>query len=67
MLRPDGQAWIYDVRAVLGRVASDAPRRGLDVGLKPLGVPRSVTGLARYGAVLAGRLIARLTITAGGR
>ena len=31
VLRPDGQAWIYDVRAVLGRVASDAPRCGLDV------------------------------------
>ena len=67
VLRPGGQAWIYDVRAVLGRVASDAPRRGLDVGLKPLGVPASVTGLARYGAVLAGRFMARLTITAGGR
>ena len=67
VLRPDGEAWIYDVRAVLGRVASDAPRRGLDVSLKPLGVPASVTGLARYGAVLAGRFMARLTITAGGR
>jgi len=55
-----------DVRAVLDRVASGAPGSGLDVGLKPLGIPASVTGLGRYAAVLAGRLLARLTITAGG-
>jgi SAM-dependent methyltransferase len=67
VLRPGGRAWIYDVRAVLDRVASGAPGSGLDVGLKPLGIPASVTGLGRYAAVLAGRLLARLTITAGGR
>jgi SAM-dependent methyltransferase len=64
VLRSGGQAWIYDVRAVLRRVASNAPHRGVDVGLEPLGVPSSLTGLARYAGAFAGLLMARLTVTA---
>lgn len=67
VLRPGGQAWIYDVRAVLRRVASNAPRPGVDVGLESLAAPSSVAGLGRYAAAFASLLMARLTITAGGR
>jgi ubiquinone/menaquinone biosynthesis C-methylase UbiE len=64
VMRPGGQAWIYDVGRVLNRVASNAPRHGIDLALEPLVVQSRRSGLARYGAVLAGRLMARLTVTA---
>jgi ubiquinone/menaquinone biosynthesis C-methylase UbiE len=64
VLCPGSQAWIYDLRAVLRRVASNAQRHRIDAALAPLGVGSLGSGPARYAAVLAGRLMARLTVTA---
>jgi ubiquinone/menaquinone biosynthesis C-methylase UbiE len=64
VLRPDGQAWIYDVRPVLHRVAENAGSYNLPVTLEALQGQPSGHFPARVGTRVAGRLINRLTLTA---
>ena len=64
VLRPDGRAWIYDVRPVLRRVATNATRRNLPVTLEALDREPRARVPARVWATVAGRLLNRLTVAA---
>jgi ubiquinone/menaquinone biosynthesis C-methylase UbiE len=63
VLRPNGSAWIYDVRPVLARIVPEARRDGINVTLQPLasGEPRR-RGLARLFSRAGRGLIGRLTV-----
>ena len=60
VLRPGAEAWIYDVRPVLGRVAATAAARGVDLAVRALGSDRP-GGEWRLLAPVTGRLVARMT------
>lgn len=64
VLRPGGQAWIYDVRPVLNRAATPARAQGLAISVEPLGrrhTDRLVRSRSLTNALL-GRLLAQLRI-----
>jgi ubiquinone/menaquinone biosynthesis C-methylase UbiE len=63
VLRPEGRAWIYDLRPVLRRVAANATRRNLPVTLEALQPDPSSRLPARLWTTLGRRLISRLTVT----
>jgi hypothetical protein len=63
VLRPNGQAWIYDLRPVLHRLAENATPRNLPVTLEALQPDPSAYLPARLLTAVAGRLINRLTVT----
>jgi ubiquinone/menaquinone biosynthesis C-methylase UbiE len=63
VLRPGGQAWIYDVRRVLGRTSARLAGHGIDAPVESLGP--GFTPSLRPGdllAALGGRLVGRLTL-----
>jgi ubiquinone/menaquinone biosynthesis C-methylase UbiE len=64
VLRPDGQAWIYDVRHILHRVAEDRTSSNLPVALEALQGDPSGHFPARVWTAVAGRLVTRLIVTA---
>ena len=64
VLRPEGQAWIYDIRPILHRVAENATPRTLPVTIEALRREPSAHPPARLWTAVAGRLINRLTVTA---
>ena len=66
VLRPGAEAWIYDVRPVLGRVAATAAARGVDLAVRALGSDRP-GGEWRLLAPVTGRLVARMTVPAAAR
>jgi ubiquinone/menaquinone biosynthesis C-methylase UbiE len=63
VLRPGAEAWIYDVRPVLGRVAASGEVRDMGVTVQPLASDRA-GGAWRLLARIAGRFIARMTVPA---